>query len=75
MGAARESDKCVRYLASVATQHYFIEMLNRKPKCLHISCHGVQNNKDSMGINHAGLQKEGDFLLLETETFEGELVS
>jgi hypothetical protein len=28
-----------------------------------------------MGMNHAALEKEGDFLLLETDTFEGELVS
>ena len=37
-------------------------MLSRKPKALHISCHGIRTDKD-------------DFLLLEQAGGEGQLVS
>lgn len=75
MGAVCESAKSVKYLASVATRSNFIEMLNRRPKCLHISCHGIKNSEETIGVNHASLKDEGDFLLLENESFQGEPVS
>jgi hypothetical protein len=60
----------------VATLSNFIEMLNRQPKALHISCHGIKNSKDVLGIQSFTEYKDaGDFLLFETELSNGELVS
>ena len=49
-------------MQAVATKDNFTEMLSRKPRALHISCHGLQKRND-------------DFLLLEMKGGEGELVS
>jgi hypothetical protein len=43
-------------------------MLQRKPRVLHISCHGI--NKD-----YTETKDDGDFLLFETELTEGKLIS
>ena len=59
----------------VATQSNLCEMLNKVPRILHISCHGIANNILSMGTNYMELKEEGNFLLLESSTGEGELVS
>ena len=50
-------------------------MLNKQPRVLHISCHGIANNKLSMGVNFADMRAEGDFLLFENDSGQGELVS
>lgn len=50
-------------------------MLGRKPKALHISCHGIKNTQDSIGMMFDEYKNDGDFLLFETEVAEGELVS
>jgi hypothetical protein len=50
-------------------------MLNRKPKVLHISCHGIRNNEETIGLDYKAYKNDGDFLLLERENGEGELVS
>ena len=50
-------------------------MLNRKPKVLHISCHGIRNNEQTIGLDYKAYRNDGDFLLLERENGEGELVS
>ena len=49
----------------VATVSNFSEMLNKKPRVLHISCHGIANNKVTMGKNYTDVMAEGDFLLFE----------
>ena len=59
----------------VATVSNFSEMLNKKPRVLHISCHGIANNKVTMGRNYADVMAEGDFLLFEDASGQGELVS
>ena len=38
--AIQQSDAEVRFKQSVATQDKFIEMIRKRPTCLHISCHG-----------------------------------
>ncbi len=73
--AAIESKKKIKFLRKVATQANFIEMLTRKPKALHISCHGIKNTQDSIGMMFDEYKNDGDFLLFETEFAEGELVS
>lgn len=50
-------------------------MLSRKPKALHISCHGIKNTQDAIGQSYYEYRNDGDFLLFETELGEGELVS
>ena len=50
-------------------------MLNKEPRILHISCHGIENSNISMGFNYREYKDEGNFLLLENSTGEGELVS
>ena len=55
----------------VATQENFSEMLLLEPQILHISCHGIEK-KQGMSAYTKG---ENNFLLLEKETGEGELVS
>ena len=50
-------------------------MLSRKPKALHISCHGIKNTQDAIGQSFFEYKNDGDFLLFETELAEGELVS
>jgi len=50
-------------------------MLNLKPKALHISCHGIKNSEQTIGLDYKAYKKDGDFLLLERDNGEGELVS
>jgi hypothetical protein len=73
--AAQQSGHHIRFLRQVATQANFIDMLSRKPKVLHISCHGIKNTKDAIGASFEQYKQDGDFLLFETEESEGELVS
>ena len=74
--AAVESQKNIQFLRSVATLSNFIEMLNRQPKALHISCHGIRNSQDVLGAqSFSDYKDDGDFLLFETKLTDGELVS
>ena len=50
-------------------------MLIRKPKALHICCHGITNNASTFTTDHSLYKEEGDFLLFETICGGGELVS
>ena len=51
-------------------------MLKQKPLGMHFSGHGIQNKKDSFDAEFYEKNKDkGDFLLLETETGDGQLVS
>ena len=72
--AIRESGKEIAFKSMVATQSNFVEMLNKEPRILHISCHGIENKERTM-CNYTEVRQEGNFLLLESETGEGELVS
>jgi hypothetical protein len=75
LAAAIESKSNIRYLQAVATQACFTEMLNLRPKALHISCHGIRNNEETIGLDYNAYRNDGDFLLLERDNGEGELVS
>ena len=66
--AAVESQKNIQFLRSVATLSNFIEMLNRQPKALHISCHGIRNSQDVLGAqSFSDYKDDGDFLLFDTD--------
>ena len=39
--AINQSDQKVRFRQSVATKDKFIELIRKRPTCLHISCHGI----------------------------------
>ena len=73
--AIRDSEKKIAFKSMVATISNFSEMLNKEPRILHISCHGIQNQERTMGVNYMEVKDEGNFLLLESQTGEGELVS
>lgn len=73
--AARESARKIKYLRKVATQSNLVDMLSRRPRALHISCHGIKNTQDAIGQQFNEYKDDGDFLLFETELAEGELVS
>ena len=60
------------FKSQLATQASFINMMNKEPRILHISCHGLTRER----TNHMTGAKEADsFLLFETPEGEGELVS
>ena len=67
--ALEESKKQVIFQSKVATKSNFVETMSKKPKVLHISCHGIVNSVNTMGIN------PGHFLLFENGQGKGELVS
>lgn len=56
----------------MATKDKFIEMIRKRPLCLHISCHGFDQEGSSMK-----LMREDDMrnLLFETENGDGKLIS
>lgn len=56
----------------MATKDKFIEMIRKRPRCLHISCHGFDQEGSSMK-----LMREEDVrsLLFETENGDGKLIS
>ena len=59
----------------MATKSHFEEIIRKKPKVLHISCHGVRNNVNTMGFNARQYVDKGHFLLFENPEGDGELVS
>ena len=73
--------------AQVATSQTLIDMLKKKSRVLHISCHGVSDTENYMRTleNHRpvpmGISRETDpeleknYLLFEALTGEGELIS
>ena len=70
--AIKESEQSISFSSMVATVPNFTKMLNKKPKVLHVSCHGISNRNQ---INFANIMAEGDFLLFENNSGQGELVS
>jgi CHAT domain-containing protein len=73
--AANESNQGIIFKCAVATQTNFVQMLNKCPKMMHISCHGIPNNANTMMENYQQTKNEGDFLLFEHEQLIGELIS
>ena len=41
--AIRASERKIKFCQSVATKDKFIQMIRKRPGCLHISCHGFDN--------------------------------
>ena len=70
--AIKLSDQKVRFKQSVATQNNFIEMIRMRPSCLHISCHGFDNNETSMKLMR---EEEMRNLLFESENGDGKLIN
>ena len=70
--AIKSSGNKVKFRQSVATKDKFIEMIRKRPGCLHISCHGFDQTERSMK-----LVQEEDMrnLLFETENGDGRLIS
>ena len=62
------------FKSMVATRKNLSEMLMEQPRILHISCHGVENNRETMGPFNYAYRDQGNFLLLENLSGEGELV-
>ena len=59
-------------MAKVANRKNLTDLLDRKPRCLHISCHGIQNSEKNFPNN---LRKDnGDYLLFEGENQGRDLV-
>ena len=73
----RESGQEVSFKSKVLTQSNFSDILTKgkAPKMLHISCHGIECSKETMGSNYHDAKREGNFLLFENNIGEGELVS
>lgn len=73
--ALQDSEKEVVFRSKVATKNNFADVISLKPSVLHISCHGVRNNQQSMGQNYSSSQSVGHFLLFENIQGDGDLVS
>jgi hypothetical protein len=73
--SARASETRFNYLRNVATQQNFIDMMKKKPRALHISCHGIKNRPETVGRDFQQFKDDGDFLLFENQWAEGQLVS
>ena len=70
-----ESNLALVFKSNVATKENFIDMLNREPRVLHISCHGISTNVFRNTINYKEHVENGNCLIFEKSTGEGELVS
>ena len=57
------------------TKDNFEQILSKRPKIIHLSCHGVRNEQHTMGMNFHSVRDEGHFLLFENLVGDGELVS
>ena len=68
----RASGQSLVFKSQLATQAGFIDMMNKEPRMLHISCHGLHREKLNF---KTGAKEEENFLLFETSEGEGELVS
>ena len=71
--AIKSSVNKIKFRQSVATKDKFIEMIRKKPRCLHISCHGIdQTQKHNMKLVE---KKDMQNLLFESENGDGVLMS
>ena len=70
--AIKQSEQKVRFRQSVATKDKFIDIIRKRPTCLHISCHGFDQADTSMRLMQEEDQRN---LLFETENGSGHLIS
>ena len=73
--ALKESGQKIIYQSKVATKDNFEQIINKEPRVLHISCHGIKNEVHTMRANFEDVRDEGHFLLFENSYGSGELVS
>ena len=69
-----DSDQALIFKSNVATKDNFLDMLNKEPRVLHITCHGISTDAFRQTANYEEYAANGNCLLFETETGEGELV-
>ena len=62
------------FKSNVATKDNFIDMMNKAPRVLHITCHGISTDAFKMMANYEEMIARGNCLLFETITGQGELV-
>ena len=70
-----ESKLKLSFRSSVATEDNFIEMMGREPQVLHISCHGLHIPLRTKGFGYEDTMEDENFLLFETTTGEGQMIS
>ena len=72
----KESGQKLVFKSAVATRDKFKEMINKEPKVLHISCHGLKIpiKRIAFSFNPDAVEQE-NCLLFEKENGEGELVN
>ena len=65
------------FKSKVATKKNFESIMRERPRVLHISCHGTDTDKKTMGLNYnekkAKLEKY--FLMFENSYGAGDMVS
>lgn len=80
--AIKSSKRKIVYEGLVAKKDNFEKVMSSKPRVIHISCHGIEDQKleekksKRMGLkNLADPELEGHFLLFENDQGTGELFS
>ena len=71
----KQSGQELVFKSNVATKDNFIDMMNKGPRVLHITCHGISTDAFKMIENYEEMVARGNCLLFETTTGQGELVS
>ena len=72
---AKESHKAIIFQKSVLTTSRLLDILKKEPSVIHISCHGLMNNRDNMGSKFEETRDQGNFLIFEKDQGESNLVS
>ena len=70
-----ETDRLLRIKSIQATISNLTNILTKQPLALHFTGHGIENTKENLGRSYQFRQKEGNFLLFESDDGEAELVS
>ena len=67
----KQTNKAIKFQSKVATKSNFEQMIGQKPVILHISCHGIVNERrtNNIGLNLEEAKDSSNFLLFET--YEG----
>lgn len=50
--AVRESHQAITFMSNVATHSNFVDVINKTPRILHISCHGLHDDQQiKLGVD------------------------
>ena len=72
----KQTNKAIKFQSKVATKSNFEQMISQKPVILHISCHGIKNERrTNIGLDYEEVKENGNFLLFESYEGKGELIS